>query len=70
MERTVTVASARVTESESARLSAYAKLAGTKVEAIVSELTKAFIRKRVHLQEVAPLTDEDYNNFINECIPQ
>jgi len=48
--RIVTVASVKLTEKESALISAYCKLAGTKVEAIVSELTKYFIEEHVPLQ--------------------
>lgn len=49
-ERIVTVASVKLTEQESALISAWCKLAGTKVEAIASDLMKFFIHHHVQLE--------------------
>ena len=57
-DRIVTVASVRLTERESALISAWTKLAGTKVEAVASELMKTFIKKHVHLSLLQPPSEE------------
>ena len=60
-DRIVTVASVRLTEEESALIIAYARLAGTKVEAIASDLTRHFIDHHVrpHVSLIETITDNE-----------
>lgn len=69
-QRVVTVASVRLTAEESALISAYAKLAGTKVEAIVSDLTKYFIKQHVNLHLVHPPSDGEITELVTSFVQQ
>lgn len=67
-DRIVTVASVKLTERESALISAYAKLANTKVEAIASELMKIFIKDHVNLSLFQFPAEDEITETIHEYI--
>jgi hypothetical protein len=65
-DRMVTVASVRLPEPYSAIISAYAKLTGTKVEAIASDLMTFFIEYYVQLKIIPPITKEELTDVLTE----
>lgn len=68
--RIVTVASVRLPEEDAMKIAAYARLSGTKVEAIATDLVLSFIRQRIKLEVVPTPCNKDYDKFIDSYQPE
>lgn len=67
-DRIVTIASVRVTEVNSVLLSSYARLAGTKVETIINDLTNEFIE--MHVKPHITLIDMPKDSTLKSTVKQ
>ena len=69
-DRIVTIASVRVTEVNGVLLSSFARLAGTKVETIVNELTNIFIETHVkpHLSLIDMPKDSTLKSTVKQVV--
>lgn len=67
-DRIITIASVRVTEVNGVLLSSYARLAGTKVETIVNELTNLFIE--THVKPNLSLIDMPKDSTLKSTVKQ
>jgi len=63
-EREINVASIHLTPEESALISAYCRLARTKVAAVLTDLSKYFIQYHVKLELLNPPTHSEMESIV------